>query len=177
MLYKDLSWTVYQHLFSTQSLVWVACDNSLINEYVMCDDLAAAFGLGRNHGSSPQWCYIHCLRTVICRMCWYVVEIYVDGIFGGVFCVAVRSSADKERGWEEHGSADDCSSCLCHSCATTPSHPHCCHHTVRLPAIFVYIGWQWRNCFISYLCQLFYHHVVGQALRSVSYSDITFLVR
>ena len=40
-----------------------------------------------------------------------------------------------------------------------------------------YIGWQWRNFFISYLCQLFFRHVVGQALRSVSYSDITFLVR
>ena len=35
MLYEDLYWTVYQHLFSTQSLVWVACDNSLINKYVM----------------------------------------------------------------------------------------------------------------------------------------------
>jgi len=41
---------------------------------------------------------------------------------------------------------------------------------------FLYTGWQWRNFFISYLCQLFFRHVVGQALRSVSYSDITFLV-
>ena len=41
----------------------------------------------------------------------------------------------------------------------------------------LYVGWQWRNFFISYLCQLFFRHVVGQALRSVSYSDITFLVR
>jgi len=40
----------------------------------------------------------------------------------------------------------------------------------------LYIGWQWRNFFISYLCQLLFRHV-GQALRSVSYSDITFLVR
>jgi len=42
--------------------------------------------------------------------------------------------------------------------------------------LFLYIGWQWRNFFISYLCQLFFCHVVGQTLRSVSYSDITFLV-
>ena len=41
----------------------------------------------------------------------------------------------------------------------------------------LYIGWQWRNFFISYLCQLFFCHVVGQALQSVSYSDITFFVR
>jgi len=41
----------------------------------------------------------------------------------------------------------------------------------------LHIGWQWRNFFISYLCQLFSRHVVGQALLSVSYSDITFLVR
>jgi len=41
----------------------------------------------------------------------------------------------------------------------------------------LYIGWQWRNFFIPYLCQLFFRHVVGQAMRSVSYSDITFLVR
>ena len=33
------------------------------------------------------------------------------------------------------------------------------------------------SVFISYLCQLFFRHVVGQALPSVSYSDITFLVR
>jgi len=30
---------------------------------------------------------------------------------------------------------------------------------------------------MSYLCQLFFRHVVGQALQNVSYSDITFLVR
>jgi len=41
----------------------------------------------------------------------------------------------------------------------------------------LYIGWQWRYFFISYLCQLFFRHVVGQALQNVSYSDITFLVR
>ena len=41
----------------------------------------------------------------------------------------------------------------------------------------VYIGWQWRNFFKSYLCQLFFRHVVGQALQNVSYSDITFFVR
>jgi len=41
----------------------------------------------------------------------------------------------------------------------------------------VYIGWQWRNFFKSYLCQLFFRHVVGQALQNVSYSDITFIVR
>ena len=29
--------------------------------------------------------------------------------------------------------------------------------------------------FISYLCQLFFRHVVGQALQNVPYSDITFL--
>ena len=34
----------------------------------------------------------------------------------------------------------------------------------------IYIGWQWRNFFISYLCQLFFRHVVGHALQSVSYS-------
>jgi len=34
-----------------------------------------------------------------------------------------------------------------------------------------------RNFFISYLCQLFFRHVVGQALQNVSYSDITFFVR
>jgi len=28
----------------------------------------------------------------------------------------------------------------------------------------LYIGWQWRNCFTSYLCQLFSRHFVGQAL-------------
>ena len=28
----------------------------------------------------------------------------------------------------------------------------------------LYIGWQWRNFFISYLCQLFFRHVVGGAL-------------
>jgi len=39
----------------------------------------------------------------------------------------------------------------------------------------LYIGWQWRTFFISYLWQLFFRHVVGQALRNVSYSDITFL--
>ena len=47
----------------------------------------------------------------------------------------------------------------------------------KLMCDFLYIGWQRRNFFISYLCQLFFRHVVGQALRSVSYSDITFLVR
>ena len=41
----------------------------------------------------------------------------------------------------------------------------------------LYIGWQWRNFFILYLCQLFFRHVVGQALQNVSYSDITFFVR
>jgi len=40
-----------------------------------------------------------------------------------------------------------------------------------------YIGWQWRNFFLSYLCQLFFRHVVGQALQNVSYSGITFFVR
>ena len=33
-----------------------------------------------------------------------------------------------------------------------------------------YIGWQWRNFFISYLRQLFFRHVVGQALQNVSYT-------
>ena len=43
---------------------------------------------------------------------------------------------------------------------------------------FLYIGWQWRNFFILYLCQLFFfRHVVRQALQNVSYSDITFFVR
>jgi len=42
---------------------------------------------------------------------------------------------------------------------------------------FLYIGWQWRNFFISYLCQLFFRHVLGQELLNVSYSDITFYVR
>ena len=46
-----------------------------------------------------------------------------------------------------------------------------------LPALNLYIGWQWRNFLISYLCQLFSRHVVGQALRSVSYSDIIFTAR
>jgi len=40
-------------------------------------------------------------------------------------------------------------------------------------SFIIYIGWQWRNVFISYLCQLFFRHVIGQALRSVS---ITFLI-
>ena len=39
----------------------------------------------------------------------------------------------------------------------------------------LYIGWQWRNFFLSYLCQLFSRHVVGQAVQNVSYSDNTFL--
>jgi len=43
--------------------------------------------------------------------------------------------------------------------------------------VSLYLGWQWRNFFISYLCQLFFRHFMGQALRHVSYSDITFLVR
>jgi len=47
MLYKDLYWTVYQHLFYTQSLAWVACDNSLINEYVIM--MTATFKLETNH--------------------------------------------------------------------------------------------------------------------------------
>jgi len=41
----------------------------------------------------------------------------------------------------------------------------------------LYVGWQWRNFFISYLCQLFFRHVVGQALQNVSYLGITFFVR
>jgi len=45
------------------------------------------------------------------------------------------------------------------------------------PPMLLYIGWQWRNFFISYLCQLFFRHVVGQALQNVSYSDITSFVR
>jgi len=49
--------------------------------------------------------------------------------------------------------------------------------TVRNAKLTEYIGWQWRNFFISYLCQLFFRHVVGQALQNVSYSDITFFVR
>jgi len=49
--------------------------------------------------------------------------------------------------------------------------------TLRHDGHLLYIGWQWRNFFISYLCQLFFRHAVGQALRSVSYSGITFLVR
>jgi len=40
-----------------------------------------------------------------------------------------------------------------------------------------YIGWRWRNFFISYLWSLFFRHVVGQALQNVSYSDITFFAR
>jgi len=46
-----------------------------------------------------------------------------------------------------------------------------------VPKRHEYIGWQWRNFFISYLCQLFLRRVVGQALQNVSYSDITFFVR
>jgi len=42
---------------------------------------------------------------------------------------------------------------------------------------FQYMGWQWRNFFKPYLCQLFSRHDVGQALRNVCYCDITFLVR
>jgi len=41
--------------------------------------------------------------------------------------------------------------------------------------ISVYIGWEWRNFFISYLCQLFFRHFVRQARRNVCYSDITFI--
>jgi len=37
--------------------------------------------------------------------------------------------------------------------------------------------WQWRNFFISYLCQLFSRHFMGQALLNVCYCNITFLVR
>jgi len=40
-----------------------------------------------------------------------------------------------------------------------------------------YIGWQWRNFFIPYLCRLFSRHGVGQALRHVCYCGLTFLVR
>ena len=32
-------------------------------------------------------------------------------------------------------------------------------------SLCLYIGWQWRNFFIPYLCQLFSRHDVGQALR------------
>jgi len=39
----------------------------------------------------------------------------------------------------------------------------------------LYIGWQWRNFFIPYLCKLFTCHDVGQALINVCYCDITFL--
>jgi len=48
-------------------------------------------------------------------------------------------------------------------------------HTV-LSTFRLHAGSLHRNFFI-YLCHLFFRHVVGQALRSVSYSDITFLVR
>jgi len=64
--------------------------------------------------------------------------------------------------WEFHGNGNP-----------IPMHVSTADHI----GLHVYIGWQWRNSFISYLCQLFFRHVVGQALRIVSYSDITFLVR
>jgi len=47
----------------------------------------------------------------------------------------------------------------------------------EVQTICIYIGWQWRNFFILYLGQLFFRHVVGQALQNVSYSDITLFVR
>jgi len=40
-----------------------------------------------------------------------------------------------------------------------------------------YIGWQWRNFFMPFLCQLFSYHDAGQALRNVCYCDITSSVR
>jgi len=39
----------------------------------------------------------------------------------------------------------------------------------------VNIGWDWRNCFIPYLCQLFSRPDVGQPLRNVCYCGITFI--
>jgi len=48
---------------------------------------------------------------------------------------------------------------------------------VAVNLAILYIGWQWCNFFISYLCQLFFRHVVGQALQNISYSGITFFVR
>ena len=41
----------------------------------------------------------------------------------------------------------------------------------------LFIGWQSRNFFISYLCRLFLCHFVGQALLNMCYCDITFIVR
>jgi len=38
----------------------------------------------------------------------------------------------------------------------------------ELTVMYLYTGWQWRNFFISYPCQLFFHHFVGQALQYAS---------
>jgi len=40
-----------------------------------------------------------------------------------------------------------------------------CH----ISLLYLYIGWQWRNFFISAV----FHHFVGQALQNVSYSDVS----
>jgi len=50
-----------------------------------------------------------------------------------------------------------------------------CAQSVRIISseYAVYVGCQLRNFFISYL---FFRHFVGQALRNVCYSGITFLV-
>jgi len=51
------------------------------------------------------------------------------------------------------------------------------YHTTCISLCMLYMGWQWRNFFIPYLCQVIYRHDVGQAPRSVCYCDITFLVK
>jgi len=43
--------------------------------------------------------------------------------------------------------------------------------------VYLYVEWQGCKFFLSYLCQLFSRHDVGQAVWTVCYCDITFLVR
>jgi len=62
----------------------------------------------------------------------------------------------------------------------TCTHTHqtsCSSWTTEVVDNKCYLFWQWRNFFISYLCQLFFCHFMGRAVWNVCYSRITFLVR
>ena len=51
------------------------------------------------------------------------------------------------------------------------------NNSMYAASVLAYIGWQWRNFFISYLCHLFFHHFLRQALQNVCYCRITSLER
>ena len=94
--------------------------------------LASPTGRGHNNDDNDKITSVMKMITSVYPMHGCVVEVHINGIFGSIFADSDQRRTDKKRRWNEHGSAVDRTSRLCHSRTVPACHPPHHYHTVGL---------------------------------------------